>query len=252
MNLPFLVHLVFAFSASLHSGETEGDFRCEGLTVHLAPTARFLYLIVDEKSMMARGESPLVIRDLKAEKNPIVPLHLAVPRVPAEGLVYRSIPRDRDRGLVIEQHVDAHEKTISWNVRVSNRSEKSESIELELAFPLRLKEDWKFFDGKREISDRKEMARIELGTGNDREKARDFVIAAFDGERGLAVSGTAGAGSRRVTGGARRYPGMWKLVFNWDCALKPGESDEISYVMFRFDPEKGGASVPARLKESAE
>ncbi|MDP6110603.1 MAG: hypothetical protein QGF00_03470 [Planctomycetota bacterium] len=84
MNLPFLVHLAFACTASLHSGETEGDFRCEGLTVHLAPTARFLYLIVDEKSMMARGESPLVIRDLKAEKNPIMPLHLAVPRVSAE------------------------------------------------------------------------------------------------------------------------------------------------------------------------
>jgi hypothetical protein len=254
MNLQSLLTIIpFLCAAQIQAGETEGDFRCEGLTVHLAPTARFLYLIVHEKSMMARGESPLVVRDKKAENNPIIPLHLAVTRVPADGLVYRSIPRDRDRRLIVEQHVDAHEKTISWNIQVSNRSEKSENIELELALPLLLKEDWKFFDGKREIIDRKKMARIELDSGVDREKARtDFVLSAFDGERGLAVSGAGKSGVKNLAGGARRYPGMWKLALNWDLDLKPGETNEISFVLFWFNPEAGGKAALSRLAEVVE
>jgi len=251
MNLQILLGvLAVACTAHLQAGETEGDFRCEGLTVHLAPTSRFLYLIVKEKSMMARGESPLVLRDRQAEQNPIIELHLAVPRVPAEGLVYRSIPRDRERRLVIEQHVDAHEKTISWSIRVSNHSEKPESLELELALPLLLKEDWKFFDGKREIVDRMEMTRIALGSEDDRERARpNFVIAAFDSERGLAVSGTGRSGAKNLTGGARHYPGMWKLALNWDLDLKPGETDEISFLLFWFNPGDGGKAALSRLEE---
>lgn len=229
----------FLLLPSAPAEETDGIFETKDISVHLVPkTGRFLYLIVRDKSMMARGETALAIREQTPEGTPLA-FHMPVPIIQARGLLVRSMPVERKRRLILDQHIYTMDNGIAWNIHLKNRGSESAEVEFMFAFPF-LMDGWQFFEG---TIKRKEVNELKPFT-----EGQHPFITVFDRTHGLGLVIPAGARIEGALIGAKKFPGMWKLVYRWPWSVPAGDSRAGRFVLFGFNPEKGARSALDRYQ----